>query len=736
MTDVAQRRTSFRDRLRSAAVDEALTSFPGAAQAGPVQPPVRERRTRRFASPGVLTAVLVTLARYTAQWELSLGNLTVTLDPQDDFAAATVTAALPVTLLLGPAGARVQIEVTEDSVTVEHDPARHEPEVMAGFLRHVEALLYAARAAPETPVAELPILDENDLAATVDRPNRTDRPRRPGTLVDAFAHAVAQHGDRPALGDWRETITYDTLADRAYGLAHELSLRREDRVAILVTRGDLRWVVACLAVLHAGGAWLPLDPDTPRQRIGTLLREADVRAVITDSLLSGQIPEGSWQVLDLDTRVDEGPRKPPAVSVEPTDLAYAIYTSGSTGTPRAVLVEHDSVLNFTETMQRLMALRPEDRLIQFASPAFDVSVFEIFSALLTGAFLRIADDNERLSVEGLSRVLEKERITVAELPPVLLEMMDPARFPDLRLVSVGGEPFSGALATRWSVGRRFINGYGPTEATVAVTFKECQGEWRSTPPIGRPGDNQRAYVLDDHLRPVPVGAIGELCLAGAGLARGYLGQPEITADRFRQNPFGPGRLYRTGDLVRRAPDGDLVFVARRDRQVKVRGQRVELGEIESVLLSGPEVRGAVVTVEAGALTAYVVGPVEELRGFLTERLPAYMVPGRLVEIAEIPVTRNGKVDLTALAAPMVSATNGDPLTVLEQRLVDRCYATALPGVTVAPDADFFALGGTSLQAIRLMSLVRKLVGAEIPLAEFFRRPTLRALAGAIEGSTP
>ncbi|HET8641672.1 MAG TPA: condensation domain-containing protein, partial [Pseudonocardiaceae bacterium] len=363
--------------------------------------------------------------------------------------------------------------------------------------------------------------------------------------------------------------------------------------------------------------------------------------------------------------------------------------------------------------------------------------------------------------------LERERITVAELPPALMESMRPDRFPDLRIASVGGEAFPGSLAARWRPGRRVVNGYGPTEATIGVIYHDCPDDARSSPPIGRPVDNHRVYVLDGRLRPVPQGAVGELYLGGAGLARGYLGDPAGTAARFVADPYGaPGeRLYRTGDLVRFDAAGNLVFVGRHDRQVKVHGQRVEPGETEAVLAGYPGVRRAVVDIAGDRLIGYVVADrrldAALARRYLGERLPGYMVPGRIVQIAEIPVTANGKIDRAALAAASTVAPAAAPTAEpagtepseaepagtepagagaadgvggTVRRLFEDCLHQALP--TPAGDADFFALGGSSLQVIRLLNRVHQVFGVDVPVLPFLRRPTPAVLAELVAAQGP
>jgi acyl-coenzyme A synthetase/AMP-(fatty) acid ligase/acyl carrier protein len=380
-----------------------------------------------------------------------------------------------------------------------------------------------------------------------------------------------------------------------------------------------------------------------------------------------------------------------------------------------------------------------------------VSVFEIFGALLSGASLYVASEDDRRSTERLTRLLSDQAITVVDLPPAVMELLEPERLPDLRLAFVGGEAFSGELTTRWAAGgRHFYNGYGPTEATVTVVAKQCTGTWCSSPPIGRAMANHQAYALDGNLEPVPVGVPGELYIGGTGLARGYLGRPDLTAAAFVPDPFatGPGRrLYRTGDLVEWLPSGDLLFLGRRDRQVKIRGIRIELGEVEAALTEHPQLRRCHVTTVADGrgspvLVAYVIGrvrqtlPPEALRGFLEAKLPAYMIPSYFVTVDHIPLTRSGKVDARALPPPEIPkpapADAQSFATPTERRVADEIFGRLLGTSRFDPHDNFFALGGSSLQATQILSRVRTAFGVEVPVATFFETPTVAALAAAID----
>jgi hypothetical protein len=358
----------------------------------------------------------------------------------------------------------------------------------------------------------------------------------------------------------------------------------------------------------------------------------------------------------------------------------------------------------------------------------------------------VVDDDERRSLDALDRVLVEQEITVIDLPPALMELLRPDRYPHLRVAFVGGEAFSGGLTTRWARGRAFYNGYGPTETTVTVVAKKCEGTWTTSPPIGGALSNHRAAVLDSEWRLAPVDVPGELAIAGAGMARGYLGRPDLTAERFRPDPYGPpgSRRYLTGDLVHWNADGDLVFDGRIDRQVKVRGIRIELGDVEAALLAQPGVRQAVAVPsrnQAGeaVLLGYVVGAALDplaLRAAVAQALPVQMVPAAIAVLAELPLTASGKVDTRAL--PPIEDTalarvghDEAELSPLQRRVAEEVFLPLLELPAVGPHDDFFALGGSSLLAIRVIPRVRAVFGVEIPVASFFAEPTVVGVATAV-----
>ncbi|HEX7243492.1 MAG TPA: amino acid adenylation domain-containing protein, partial [Longimicrobiaceae bacterium] len=462
--------------------------------------------------------------------------------------------------------------------------------------------------------------------------------------------------------------------------------------------------------------------------------------------------QGAQVCLDAAGEADARPGEaPPAVAVSPENAAYVIYTSGSTGRPKGVVVTHASAANLLPRAVRTFRAGPGSHVLQTASPSFDASLLEVFVALLSGAALHLAEREVVLSPERLGALLRERGIGVWVSTPALLDTLPEGDFPALHTISTGGERCSAGTAARWSRGRRLVNMYGPTEATIYTTAHECAPGVAEAPPIGRPVANARVYVLDAWDEAAPVGVPGELYGGGAGVARGYQGRAELTAERFVPDPFSGEagrRLYRTGDRVRWRAGGELEYLGRMDAQVKVRGFRIEPGEVEAALREHPSVREAVVVAREDApgakrLVAYVVPEGGEevsgrvLRAHLEQLLPEHMVPTALVVLDAIPLTPGGKPDRRALPEPERSggAEYVAPRTRAEEQLC-AVWAEVLEVERVGVHDDFFQLGGHSLVAVRIASRVREVVGAEMPLRALFGAPTVARLAAWVEANRP
>ncbi|GAA0613066.1 non-ribosomal peptide synthase/polyketide synthase [Streptomyces crystallinus] len=611
---------------------------------------------------------------------------------------------------------------------------------------------------PARPLGALPLTSAEETHTLLERGRGSHGPVLPeATLPALFARQVARTPDAVALDDGDRELTYAALEQAANRFAHRLVRDGvgPERVVALALPRSAAMVVAQLAVAKAGGAYLPVDPDYPRQRREFMIRDAGAYRTVTD-------PAEVWNGDGPDTAPTDEDRTAP---LTPAHLAYVIYTSGSTGTPKGVAVTHRGLASFAAAAAERYAAGPGDRVLQFASPSFDASVLELCTALLSGATL-VTDEEGPLVGERLSQVLAERRISHTLVPPAALATLAPetaSALPGLRTLIVGAEACPAELVATWAPGRRMINSYGPTEATVVASWTDPLTPGPAAPPIGRPSGATRLYVLDTALRPVPTGVTGELYVCGPGLARGYLGRPGLTAQRFLPDPYGaPGeRMYRTGDLARWSADGQLVYAGRVDNQVKLHGFRIEPAEIESALRRSPLVRDAVVVVRADVtsptdsattaparLVAYVVPrqaadedaaghfPVEELRAHLGGLLPPHMVPSLFVPLRQLPLTPNGKLDRQALPAPGPARPGGrahiPPRTDTERR-VARIWSDVLGVADIGVDDNFFALGGDSILSMQVVSRLRR-DGLHLATRDLFTHQTLGALADVVRAA--
>ncbi|HZF10319.1 MAG TPA: non-ribosomal peptide synthase/polyketide synthase, partial [Thermoanaerobaculia bacterium] len=644
----------------------------------------------------------------------------------------------------------------------------------ARWVGSYERLLAAVPVHPEVPLSKLPLLSAAERHQLAVEWNDRAAPFPHDTAVHAiFAAQAREAGDRTALVFGADHLSYGALAARADRLARELATQGvgpEMPVALFLPRSP-EMVVATLAVLAAGGCYVPLDPSHPAERQRQLLAEIGVAGsplVLTLSELATDLPDGTrTRCLDRKERAATAHGRsplPPALGGD--RLCYVIYTSGSTGRPKGVAVSHRAVLRlifggFGESV----GLGVGVRVGHVSNTAFDAATFELWGALLTGGTLAGLSREEALTPRGLAAAFAAGRVDTLFLTATLFHQVareDPRAFAPLRCLLFGGEVADPervrAVAAAAPPGQ-LLNAYGPTESTtfavvhsVAAAVEAPLADTASV-PIGRPISNTEAYVLDRWLRPLPIGVPGELCLGGEGLARGYLGRPERTAERFVPHPLAdrPGaRLYRTGDRVRALPDGALDFLGRLDGQVKVRGFRIELGEVEAALRRHPEVAEAVAVLRQDGgerlLVGYVVARRPEVEGalctglrtFLKPLLPEPMIPAAFVALAALPVNANGKVDRAALPAPEGGQTTGESFVAPRgpvEEAVARLWAEVLPaGVVAAVGAfdDFFALGGHSLLATQLLSRLRRVFRVELPLRTLFERPTVAGLAAAVE----
>ena len=584
---------------------------------------------------------------------------------------------------------------------------------------------------------------------------------RPELLHELFEHQAELRPDGIAVVCADQRMTYGELERLANQLARflrSLGVQRGDCVGLWLER-SLEAYIALLGILKAGAAYVPLDPDYPAERAGFILSDCHARVLVTTSGFASRAGTFSSKVLAVDERQREIAAQPGErlsradTGATPEDLCYVIYTSGTTGKPKGVEIEHRSAAHLVRAEGKLFQVQPHDRVYQGFSLAFDASVEEVWLAFFAGATLVAGSRETARSGAALSRMLAEARVTVLSCVPTLLAMMD-EDIPTVRLLILGGETCPPDLVKRWwRPGRRVFNTYGPTEATVIATCADCRPDEPVT--IGQPVPNYLACILDEGLRPVPAGVAGELCLGGIGLARGYLGRPEVTREKFISlGADGRAqRFYRTGDLARWTPDGMLEFLGRIDTQVKIRGFRVELAEIEAVLLECPGVQAAAAALRedgraAQQLVAYIVPqpttPLDEraIRATLRERLPAYMVPALVETLSQLPTLASGKVDRKRLPAPRTRPVEGRrdwvvPRTPLEKQIVAVWERLFAPTPVCAQDDFFLDLGGHSLLVARMVSELRKSPPFhQLSVLDVYERPTAEKLAARFEHRQP
>jgi amino acid adenylation domain-containing protein/non-ribosomal peptide synthase protein (TIGR01720 family) len=642
-------------------------------------------------------------------------------------------------------------------IKINYDLRRFDGEVISRMLVHLKTLIEGIVADPQRLVRDLPLLSEDERRLMLHEWNATAGEYPADSCIHHLVEdQAARDPEAIAVMVAGQTFSYGELNRRANRLARRLralGVGPEVLVGICAER-SFEMVVGMLAILKAGGVHVPLDPAYPKRRLHLMLEDARVPVLLVQDCVRGSLPEHTAQKVRLDDVLAETAPEDdlnPQSGVLPDNGAYVIFTSGSTGRPKGILLAHRGLCNLIPAWNELFAVEENSHVLQFASFSFDASVWEVFSALAAGARLCFGSRQTLYSGEELRDMLVRQEITHALLPPSLLGVLDPGGLPRLKMLSAIGEKCTAEIAERWSEGRRLFNAYGPAEATITVSAYEAGGgrERAGAPPIGKPLANMQMYAVDRWLNPLPVGVPGELCIGGVGLARGYLTDAALTAQKFVPDPFSgqPGaRLYRSGDLVRYRADGEIEFLGRIDHQVKVRGHRIELGEVEAALRRQPGVAEAVVVAQPGAggetrLVAYVVGEVGagapgwgELRARLSEELPGYMVPAACVELERLPLTPNGKVDRKALPPPAeVSTEQSDtyvaPRTPQEAALAE-VWARTLGVERVGVHDNFFELGGDSILSIRVIARAKQ-HGLSLSPDRLFRHPTVAELAASL-----
>ncbi|MBD8499273.1 non-ribosomal peptide synthetase [Paenibacillus arenosi] len=663
----------------------------------------------------------------------------------------TVVSFAPIHL--GPLGTRIAADTVfrfdrqNNSIELEisFDGQRYERAFVEQAADHLVRLLSVLLFQSDLGLGQVDMLSPDERETLLKRFNDTETEFERGkTIYGLFEEQAELYPDNVAVVMNEQQLTYRELNERSNRLARTLRERgvEADQLVAILAERSLDMVVGILAILKAGGAFVPVDPDYPEERIRFMIEDSGAHLLLTHRERLQQVPfEGTVLALnDEQAYTDDGSNLEPVSG--PNNLAYVIYTSGTTGKPKGAMLEHRGLVSLKLMFADRLGITEHDRIVQFASLSFDASCWEMFKAFYFGAALYIPTAETILDNRLFERYMNENAITAAILPPTYSAYLNPDRLPSLKKLVTGGSAVSAEFVQQWKSKVHYFNAYGPTEASIVTTLWDAEEEQpeRKVIPIGRPLANHRIFILDAHLQLVPPGVDGELCVAGVGLARGYLNHPELTAEKFVEHPFAPGeRLYRTGDLARWLPDGNIEYLGRIDHQVKIRGIRIEIGEIEEQLLKIDSVQETIVIAREGKsgqeLCAYLVAvhplTLGELRSALAQKLPNYMIPAHFVQLSRMPLTPNGKIDRKALPAPEEAAVGGAeyvaPRTLLEMKIA-RVWRDTLGVPQVGVKDNFFELGGNSLSLMRLVQAVYDETGIEIPLNRQFHHVTVEAMA--------
>lgn len=647
-------------------------------------------------------------------------------------------------------------------LALDYNTDLYDRETVTRLLQHLDALMQGIITDPQRPIADYPIISEQERLQLLNTQCRGPVASEglEHCVHRLFSDVAARTPNQIAVRYRQQQLSYQQLEKQACQFARWLQSQGVGRGAIvgLVTDRSLNMMVALLGILKSGAAWLPIDPANPAERIQYMLSNAQVALVLCGDDVSLDCPQPCFSLAEVETQLADFSSAPLLCLNAPDDLMYVIYTSGSTGQPKGVMVSHRNVVNHCSNIIKRFDLQPDDRVLQFTSIGFDVSIQEIFPTLLRGATLvlwkekRLEESGEFLSWTAHENI-SVMNLTTAHWNNIVADLRH-SRIPvpdHLKLVIVGGEQAAGEVWNHWQQltrgAIRWINDYGLTETTVTATMFEPPADYVASGamPVGTALDNVEVYILDSQMQPLPVGVFGALYIGGAGVAMGYINQPELTAERFLPNPFAPGMLFKTGDRARWRRDGLLEFAGRDDQQVKIRGHRVELAEVESALTQYSGVQKALVLAQEAAhggqqLVSWLVvdrSVYQEaaLRQWLTETLPDYMVPVSLVTLDSIPLTVNGKVDKKRLPAPVFAAETAEafqpPQSEMELMLA-ACWQTLLQRPAVSRQDNFFAIGGDSLLATQVATRIKAHVQHAIPLRLLFEYPRLGDLAHELE----
>ncbi|MGE5402693.1 MAG: amino acid adenylation domain-containing protein [Ignavibacteriales bacterium] len=654
-------------------------------------------------------------------------------------------------------------EIRNESLSIEIDEYDEEgnvniffnynPLVISGdeivqFVRCFETILLDLVHFPAKSLNEITLLNDFDSHKILNEFNSSrEEITTSRTIIELFEETVYRRPGADAVICNEMTVSYEELNKKANQIADYLianyDVQSEEIICMALDRSTDA-IAAMIGIMKTGAAYLPIDIEYPVDRIKYIIENSGARILIKGSLAEKDLAENVIELSDITSLNDKNVE----IKIKPDNLAYIIYTSGSTGKPKGVLIEHAQFMSMFVNVIGSFGVKETDRVLQFASLGFDASVFEIFQALLMGAALVIADKDVIRNPASFISYMEKNKVTVATLPPVYLNVLDKAELPHLHTLITAGEQAIASDVNFYKKNKRYINAYGPTEASVCVSYytAEKDEEYSYAVPIGKPAPNSKLYILDESLRPVPIGFPGELCVSGPGLARGYLNNDELTKQKYIINPFEAGsRLYRTGDIAKWRHDGNIEFLGRIDGQVKINGNRIEPGEIEAQIAKYDKINEVtVLDIQSGdgkSLAAYISTPnaidIDELKRYLRKFLPEYMIPRHYVIVEKIPLTHNGKINKEALRKmPVNIAQNKTELSVaaseIERRLIS-IFEEVLGISPVGADDNIFALGGDSLKIARLITRIHKELKRELEFKVIYESPTVRSIAAELEG---
>jgi tyrocidine synthetase III len=640
-------------------------------------------------------------------------------------------------------------------LSVEYNSDLFNQETVARMAAHVEQVMNAVIQQPSVAIRNIQYLSDEEKHQLLEAFNNT-KVSYPSnkTLVSLFEEQVNQTQDSEAVAFRGVSLTYKELNEQANRFANylrtEYDVKADEVVGIMLERSE-KLIIAILGVLKAGAAYVPIDPAYPTARKQFIINDTAITTLITQTDYIFDLDYFSGNVFAIDVQLDslETSLQSCDAVIDPAHLAYVIYTSGSTGQPKGVMIQHAAIVNTIYAQQDIFDVKPGERNLQFASVSFDASVSEIFVALASGGSLYIVDEDTKKNPAAFEQYIAENKIDIATIPPAFLSLLNIDNIRALKKLVTAGEAAILDKVSAFVEQGRYFNAYGPTESSIcATTYPVAAGSIipNVNVPIGQPIPNAEVYIIDAHGSLAPVGVAGELCIGGPGLAKGYLNQPELTAQKFVVNAFRNGeRMYKTGDLARWLPDGNIEFIGRRDQQVKIRGYRIELGEIENALQKHTSIDAAVVIAKANKsgekeLIAYCVGKdalaSTDLRVYLSQSLPAYMIPAHFIQLPEMPVNTSGKIDKKRLPEPDSSGIESGeeyvaPRNETEQKLV-LIWQEILGKDRISVKDNFFSLGGHSLKVTRMLSLVHKEFEVKVELKDFFSRIVLEEQAELIE----